>query len=132
MQAEQSSTELDLELPADARSIGQARDALADLAARVGAPARDVKLAASEAVTNCVVHAFRGGAEGTIRITARMDGGRLVIAIADDGTGMKPNLESPGLGVGISLITTLASEVRFDSAPDGLTVWMTFDTEAAA
>jgi serine/threonine-protein kinase RsbW len=127
----QRSAELDLVLPADARSIAEARGALAELAARVGAPVGDVKLATSEAVTNCVIHAFRGGTEGTIRVTARVQRGRLVIAVADNGTGMKPNLDSPGLGVGISLITTLASDVRFDSTPDGLTVSMSFDTEAS-
>ena len=40
---------------------------------------------------------------------------------------MKPNLESPGLGVGISLITTLATDVRFDSTENGLTVSMSFE-----
>jgi anti-sigma regulatory factor (Ser/Thr protein kinase) len=125
----QERAELELTLPAEAASIPAARQAVAELAATMGAPVRDVKLAVSEAVTNCVVHAFRGGSEGTIRITARVQDGRLLVAIADDGTGMKPNLESPGLGVGISLITTVANDVRFDSSPAGLTVSMAFEPE---
>jgi hypothetical protein len=39
---------------------------------------------------------------------------------------MRPNLESPGLGLGIPLITKLANEVRFDSTEHGTTVSMSF------
>jgi stage II sporulation protein AB (anti-sigma F factor) len=127
----QDCAEVRLALPSEATSIKRARDAVAELAERVGAPVRDVKLAVSEAVSNSVIHGFRGDAEGTINITARLDRGRLLVVIADNGVGMKPNLDSPGLGVGISLITTLASDVRFDSGPGGLTVSMTFPAPAA-
>jgi len=118
---------LRLELPSDATSIKRARDAVAELAEQVGAPARDVKLAVSEAVSNSIIHGFRDGGEGVICVTARVERGRLLVEVADDGVGMKPNLESPGLGVGISLITALATDVRFDSTEDGLTVSMSFE-----
>jgi hypothetical protein len=39
---------------------------------------------------------------------------------------MRPNFDSPGLGFGISLITRLAGDVRFDSSQQGLTVSMSF------
>ncbi len=83
-----------------------------------GRRSRDVKLAVSEAVSNSVIHAFRDGAEGTISIRARIERGRLLVVVADDGTGMRPNLDSPGLGFGISLITKLAGDVRFDSSAE--------------
>lgn len=118
--------EVNLDLPSDATSIKRARDAVAELAGRVGVPVADVKLAVSEAVSNAVVHAFRGRDPGTISVRARIERERLVVVVADDGTGMRPNVDSPGLGFGISLITKMAGDVRFDSSPKGLTVSMSF------
>jgi anti-sigma regulatory factor (Ser/Thr protein kinase) len=123
----QGHAELELRLPSDPASIKRARDAVAELAERVGARTADVKLAVSEAVTNALVHGYRDGGSGPISVIAHLDRGRLVVVVADDGVGMKPNLESPGLGVGISLITTLATDVRFDSTASGLTVSMSFE-----
>jgi anti-sigma regulatory factor (Ser/Thr protein kinase) len=120
--------EFELALPSEAGSVGRAREALSGLARRVGAPEDDVRLAVSEAVGNAVMHAFRDGKDGTIVLRARLDQDRLVIVVADDGHGMKPNLDSPGLGFGISLITRLASDVNFDSTESGTTVSMTFLT----
>jgi anti-sigma regulatory factor (Ser/Thr protein kinase) len=118
--------EVRLDLPSRADSVKRARDAVAALAERVGVPVADVKLAVSEAVSNSITHAFRGRPAGTISVRARTEGDRLLVVVADDGTGMRPNLDSPGLGFGISLITELAGDVRFDSSPRGLTVSMTF------
>jgi two-component sensor histidine kinase len=116
-----------LDLPSAPPSIKRARDAVAPLAENVGASPGDVKLAVSEAVTNAVVHAFRDRAPGTISVKAEVDRGRLVVVVADDGCGMRPNPDSAGLGLGISLITSLSREARFDSSPNGLTVSMTFE-----
>jgi serine/threonine-protein kinase RsbW len=118
--------EFELELPSEAASVATARSAAADLAVAVGAPVADVKLAVSEAVGNAVLHAFRGRTPGKVRVSARADRARLFVTVADDGTGMRPNLQSPGLGLGLSLITKLAHDVRFDSTPDGTTVTMIF------
>ncbi len=125
------SAELELELPSHPTSVTRARHATSDLAARLGAPVADVKIAVSEAVGNAVMHAFRGRDPGTIRIHGRRDRDRLLITVADDGTGMRPNLNSTGLGLGISLITKLASDVRFDSSSRGMTVSMSFALPAA-
>ncbi len=118
--------EVRLELPSEPGSVKRARDAVATLADRVGVPANDVKLAVSEAVSNAVTHAFRGRDAGTISVEARVERDRLIVVIADDGTGMRPNVDSPGLGFGLSLITQMARDVRFDSSTDGLTVSMSF------
>ena len=127
----QDRAELELELPSEPTSVRVARHAVAAVARRIGAPEADVKLAVSEAVSNCVTHAFRDREPGTIMVTARVDRGKLLVTIADDGSGMRPNLESKGLGLGISLITKLAGDVRFDSSDDGLIVSMSFAAEAA-
>ncbi len=48
----------------------------------------DIRCAVSEAVTNCVVHAYRGGS-GDIYINARLYGdGRLTVRLADEGCGI--------------------------------------------
>lgn len=47
----------------------------------------EVKVAASEAVSNAVVHAYRNGA-GPIRMTLEAIGGALVITVEDDGCGI--------------------------------------------
>jgi anti-sigma regulatory factor (Ser/Thr protein kinase) len=125
-QCQEDCEELSLELPPEPRSVKRARDAVAALAQSVDVPVADVKLAVSEAVSNAVTHAFRDCAKGTISVRARTLGGGLVVVIADDGTGMRPNVDSPGLGFGIPLITRLAGKVSFDSSPRGLTVSMSF------
>lgn len=48
----------------------------------------DVKTAVSEAVTNCIVHAYRGKS-GWITLTCRSDKNRLHIEISDDGAGIE-------------------------------------------
>ena len=118
--------EVRLELPSQPDSIKLARDAVAELAEKVGAPVPDVKLAVSEAVSNAVTHAFRDRPQGTITVRAQNVRGKLIVTIADNGSGMRPNFDSPGLGFGISLITRVAGDVRFDSSQKGLTVSMSF------
>jgi serine/threonine-protein kinase RsbW len=124
--AQSQRDELELELPSRAPSVAKARNALAGVARQVGAPEDDVKLAVSEAVGNAVLHAFRGREPGRIVLRARSEADRLVVMVADDGAGMSPNLDSPGLGLGLSLITRLALDVHFDSSDRGTTVSMTF------
>lgn len=124
--ARSAERELRLELPPTAESVGAARRAVGDFASDSGAPDADVRLAVSEAVSNSVTHAYRGREPGTVEVVCRKEPEALTITVADDGSGMRPNLDSPGLGLGIPLITKLASEVRFDSSEGGTTVSMSF------
>ena len=116
-----------LELASEPSSIKRARDAVSDLAERVGASVRDVKLAVSEAVTNAVVHAFRGRNPGRISVEARMNRGMLLVVVADNGIGMVPNPDSTGLGMGLSLISQVAHDVHIDSGSGGVRVSMSFE-----
>jgi anti-sigma regulatory factor (Ser/Thr protein kinase) len=118
--------ELRLELPPTANSVGEARRAVGDFASDIGAPDADVRLAVSEAVSNSVTHAFRDREPGTVTIVCRKNPEHLTVTVEDDGGGMRPYFESPGLGLGIPLITKLASDVRFDSSESGTTVSMSF------
>ena len=123
--------EVRLELASQPASIKIARDAVGELADQAGAVTKDVKLAVSEAVTNAVVHAFRGREPGTISVEARVSRGLLLVVVADDGLGMVPNPDSAGLGLGLSLITQLSRDVRFDSDSGGVTVSMSFEIDRA-
>ena len=53
----------------------------------------DIKTAVSEAVTNCIVHAYRDTL-GMIYITVSADGGKIKIRIRDRGCGI-PDIEKP-------------------------------------
>jgi anti-sigma regulatory factor (Ser/Thr protein kinase) len=117
----------ELDLPSDSKSVGKARRAVAGLARRLGAVEADVAIAVSEAVGNAVVHAFREGRSGTIRVFARTDRGRFLVTVADDGIGMTPNPENAGLGFGIPLISKVCDDVRFSSSREGTKITMCFD-----
>lgn len=97
---------------ATADAVAQARSWLADFAAAVGATDSQtdaVRLAASEAVTNSVLHAYRGE-PGPIYVSAAVVSGELWIQIADDGCGLKPRADRPGLGLGLGLIAQVSDD----------------------
>lgn len=84
--------ELKLEFPAKSMNEGFARAAIAAFSASLDPTleeVNDIKTAVSEAVTNCVVHAYPD-AIGRIRIMARIyEGGRLEIVVKDSGVGIE-------------------------------------------
>jgi anti-sigma regulatory factor (Ser/Thr protein kinase) len=121
-----------LDLECQASSVATARHAVADLARRVGVAVDDVQIAVSEAVANAVVHAYRGIRPGRISVRARLERGRLLVTVADQGIGMTPNPGNPGLRVGIPLITKLCDDVRFTSSDKGTVVAMSFVPAASA
>ena len=121
--------DLDLELPPEPQSVAAARHAVRELAAKLGASELDVALAVSEAVSNAVIHGFRFGKDGVVRVRARRETGELVVMVADNGVGMIPDLDNPGLGVGTSLISRLAQQATFESTDRGTTVTMRFNTK---
>ena len=70
----------------------------------------DIKTAVSEAVTNCIIHAYENR-QGIIKINSQLKGNEIIIQISDNGKGIenvdiakeplyttKPNLERSGMG----------------------------------
>ena len=70
----------------------------------------DIKTAVSEAVTNCIIHAYEHK-QGIIKINAKLQKDEIIIQISDNGKGIenvdvakeplyttKPNLERSGMG----------------------------------
>lgn len=48
----------------------------------------DVKTAVSEAVTNCIVHAYKGEQQGEIRITCQLTADSIFVEVIDFGAGI--------------------------------------------
>ena len=117
---------LDLELPAHPESVAEARHAAARLARHYGAEEADVKIAVSEAVGNAVLHAYRGDVTGTVAVRGALIRGKLVFVVVDNGVGMSPNPDSPGLHLGIPLIGKVAEDMRIDAGADGTSISFSF------
>lgn len=134
-QAIESETEapsFELSLPARPENVAVVRHAMGGLAEAVDVPDQvlaDVKLAVTEACTNCVVHAY-GDEEGPMDVIATIAGRRLQVVISDHGRGIVPRADSPGLGLGLPLIATLATSLELGgSESGGSQVRMTFDLD---
>ena len=84
--------EVKLSFPSKSVNEGFARMAVSAVAAQLDPPVdelADVKTAVSEAVTNCIVHAYRD-AIGKIDMCIRiLEGGKLYIRIHDKGCGIE-------------------------------------------
>jgi serine/threonine-protein kinase RsbW len=115
--------------PAVAESVPRAREALSVFAQSVGATGDQldsIRLAVSEAATNVVVHAYEGD-PGRLQLDAEVSPGELAVLVADDGLGMRPQVQSPGLGFGLSLISQVCDEFEIARrSTGGLEVRMRF------
>jgi anti-sigma regulatory factor (Ser/Thr protein kinase) len=98
---------------AQPESVARARSAVARFAAEAGVSRRqldDIRLATSEAVTNAVVHAY-GTQPGSVHLTAAIVDDELWVLIADDGFGLQPRSDRPGLGLGLGLIAQVSDDL---------------------
>ena len=121
--------DLELKLPARAENVAVVRHALGGLAEAldVGEQAlADIKLAVTEACTNVVIHAYDDDL-GELEVAASVDDRMLIVAIRDSGRGIVPRPDSPGLGLGLPLIATLAESLELGrDATEHTEVRMTF------
>ena len=122
-----------LAVTATPRAIASIRHAIGDVAERAGATGQGlaaVRLAVSEAATNAVRHAYDDGRiAGEIRVSADVDADDrqvLVVAVSDDGPGLHPRPDSPGMGLGLPLIAQSALSVDITNNAPGVTVSMRF------
>jgi anti-sigma regulatory factor (Ser/Thr protein kinase) len=108
--------------PARADQVGPARREVAAYAREHGAVDPDgIALAVSEAVTNVVVHAYIDAPEpGEVEVVAkRVADDGIEIHVCDDGRGMIPRRDSPGLGVGLPLVAKLTERFHIETRPSG-------------
>src|SRR3712207_4693122 len=112
-------------VPAVPENVAGMRHEVVALAARNGASEAvqtDIALAVGEACANVVVHAYPPGDVGPLIVHAQRSksGGELVITVIDQGQGMTPRPDSPGLGLGLPLIANLAERLEIQDGPDGV------------
>ena len=120
-------------VPGTPLGVRRLRREMSAVAADCGMDARgvaDVRLAVTEAATNAVMHAY-AEATGELTVTAAVQDGELVIVIGDTGPGLVERKDSPGLGVGLSVIATVAERLRIVSNPGGTQIHMSFPCPAA-
>lgn len=110
---EQIENEMKLEFVSKATNESFARITIAAFASQLDPTIEelaDIKTAVSEAVTNCIIHAYENR-QGVIKINAKLKDNQIIIQISDNGKGIenvdiakeplyttKPNLERSGMG----------------------------------
>src|SRR3954454_15978802 len=106
--------DIELTLPARAENVAVVRHAIGGLGEALDLDPQtlsDVKLAVTEACTNVVVHAY-DGAEGPMQVAAEIAPDHLTVTVRDEGRGIVPRPDSPGLGLGLPLIATLTESLE--------------------
>jgi len=109
------------EVPAVPESVGSLRRSAQEFAESAGAPRKrvsDIALAVSEACTNVVIHAYREQ-PGKLALAAEASDGEIRVRVVDEGEGLTPRADSPGLGLGLPLIARLTDRFEVNPGPAG-------------
>ena len=125
---EQVDNEMKLEFISKASNESFARITVAAFAAQLDPSIEelaDIKTAVSEAVTNCIIHAYENRL-GVVRLSARLKEDEIIIEISDHGKGIeniemakeplyttKPNLERSGMG--FTIMESFMDDVKIES-----------------
>ena len=116
-----------LSIPSVAEYVGIVRLAISGIAARMNFPVEDVedlKIAISEACSNCVQYAYEDGTNNFIDINCQIHSDKLVIEVIDKGQGfdyslVENNQKEPSteinLGLGLTFIKNLMDDMTVDS-----------------
>lgn len=78
-----------------------------------------IVLCVSEAVTNAVVHGYRDDVDGVVEMEAAQTGDAFCVFVRDRGSGPMGDRDSPGLGVGLPLMATLADTFEISARDTG-------------
>jgi serine/threonine-protein kinase RsbW/stage II sporulation protein AB (anti-sigma F factor) len=128
--SEPSVPTLNLRLPAVPGAASDARRAVHAIAAGQVENSYAVALAVSEAVANVVVHAYRnrgqGAVPGDVHVTVSVEPHELLVVVADRGVGMTARPDSPGAGLGLPIIATLADRFEVQQLNGGTRVLLGF------
>jgi anti-sigma regulatory factor (Ser/Thr protein kinase) len=123
-----SGPELQATFPATAAGVRELRRAVVEVAKRAGMLRDGVdaaRLAASEAASNAVLHAYRDE-PGPLRLDAWLEDSELRIVITDHGDGLMPRPDSPGLGLGLPIMAQLSDRFEIVSGPEGTEIHLAF------
>ena len=127
-----SPNDIKIEIPAQSEYVSVVRLAVSGVASRLGFTVNDIediKVAVSEACTNCVQHAY-DSQDGRIFISCIPETSGLEIIVEDLGKGFDTNIigsesqiqssqEKLGLGLGLTFIKTLMDTHSIDSFVGG-------------
>jgi serine/threonine-protein kinase RsbW len=130
---------LELELAARPDGLPWARGAITELCERLDVDeevVERVRIAVTEACSNCVRHAYDGEQpSSTYLLETRVEDNALIVVVNDCGMGMgmaEPSKHA-GFGLGLRLIRELADSAHISSRPGhGTRVVMRFQMSAAA
>ena len=118
---------------ANFHSLDEIREFVGEVARQVGFSEKEVysiQLAADEASTNIIEHAYAGVEEGRIEIDCNITGDELKIVMRDNGKSFDPSsVPEPNVkadlterkigGLGMYLMRKLMDEVSYESLPKG-------------
>jgi serine/threonine-protein kinase RsbW len=114
-----SSDDVRIHAPAVAAEVGRVRRAVVASAEAHGMlpePRTDIALAVSEACANVVRHAYPGAATpGPLIVETYCEDHHFVVVVSDEGTGIAPRADSPGMGLGLALIARLTHRLEIGS-----------------
>ena len=118
--------------PARPDAVPVARNAAAGYVRELGVEesvTQAVALAVTEACANVVLHAYREQEEpGEMIVSVEKPDDSLCVTVVDDGLGIVPRTDSPGLGMGLPLISQLTDSLELRSRLErGSEVSMRFD-----
>jgi serine/threonine-protein kinase RsbW len=134
--ASKAKADVELAMPARAENVAIVRHAIGALGEAIEIDAQtlsDIRLAVTEACTNVVVHAYPDGREGPLEVMATLGGEELTVVVRDEGKGIAARTDSPGLGLGLPLIASLAERVELGHDEQARTeVRMTFSLNGPA
>jgi anti-sigma regulatory factor (Ser/Thr protein kinase) len=75
----------------------------------------DIALVMSEAASNAVLHAYTPDVPGLLFVDAALTSGNLLLRVCDCGRGMRVRGDSPGLGLGLALMSRLCDGLQITS-----------------
>ena len=118
--------------PARGDAVPLARNAAVGCVRALGvgpSVAQAVAQAVTEACTNVVLHAYRQQEEpGEMTVLVEKPDDFVCVTVIDDGLGIVPRADSPGLGMGLPLISQFTDSLELRSRLEGGTeVSMRFD-----
>jgi PAS domain S-box-containing protein len=119
--------------PADAGELAGARAGLRRWLGRCRVPAttgQAVLVAAGEACTNAVEHAYPPGCGGTVRLRAEAYARHIRVTVADEGAWREPREPTPDFrGHGIGMMKALAQGLTIDNGAGGTVVTLHLEVE---
>lgn len=124
--------------PAEVSSVGPARHSVVEWLRghrMTDPPLNDIALLVSEAVTNAVTHAYVGRPPGDVHVVVAVEHDEVMVMVEDQGHGLRPRADSPGLGLGLALMVAISKRFEAQTVDDQgtrLCAWFSRDPAPTA